>query len=128
VGIIMIVRKLKLALPTAVLAGLLCSPLASFGQQPDNTAANKHEKNTPTADQAKNGTSDVKLMKSIRHDVVHDKALSTDGHNVKIIAESGKVTLKGPVASDVEKKTIEDYAKKYAGDANVDCQLTVKSK
>jgi hyperosmotically inducible protein len=67
-------------------------------------------------------------MKSIRHDVVHDKALSTDGHNVKIIAESGKVTLKGPVASDVEKKTIEDYAKKYAGDGNVDCQLTVKSK
>src|ERR1700760_1371560 len=98
----MTVRKFKLALPAAALASVLCSSPV-FSQQPDNTAANKHQKDTPTADQAKNSTSDVKLMKSIRHDVVKDKALSTDGHNVKIIAEGGKVTLKGPVASDVEK-------------------------
>lgn len=65
-------------------------------------------------------------MAQIRHDVVHDKSLSTYGHNVKIIASHGQVTLKGPVHSDDEKKTIEQYAQKYAGSGNVIDQLTVK--
>lgn len=95
---------------------------------PDNTAVNKQDQNsnTPTADQAKNNMSDRDMMKNIRHDVVHDKALSTDGHNVKIIASHGKVTLKGPVHSDDEKQAIEQHARKYAGDGNVDDQITVK--
>ena len=60
-------------------------------QQPDNTAVNKHDKNAPTADQAKSNMSDRDMMKNIRHDVVKDKSLSTYGHNVKIIAEHGNV-------------------------------------
>ncbi len=80
----------------------------------------------PTADQGKNNTSDRELMRQIRRDVVKDKTLSTYGHNVKIIAQGGKVTLKGAVHSEDEKQTIANYAQKYAGPGNVDDELTVK--
>jgi osmotically-inducible protein OsmY len=65
-------------------------------------------------------------MKEIRKSVVDDKSLSTYGHNVKIIAEHGHVTLKGPVHSDDEKHNIEAKARQVAGDSNVDNQLMVK--
>jgi osmotically-inducible protein OsmY len=95
---------------------------------PDNTAVNKQDRNpnSPTADQAKNNMSDRDMMKNIRRDVVSDKSLSTYGHNVKIIASHGHVTLKGPVHSEEEKRAIEEHARKYAGDGNVDNQLMVK--
>ncbi len=102
--------------------------LARSPQAPDNTAANKADRsdNAPTADNAKNDRSDESLMKHIRRDVMRDKSLSTDGHNVKIIAQGGKVTLRGPVQSDEEKKAIEEHAAKYAGSGNVSNELTVK--
>jgi hyperosmotically inducible protein len=118
------------AFSAAVLAGMLFLPIpaqAVQDRQPDNTAANKQDKNSPTADQAKNNMSDRDMMKNIRRDVMKDKSISTYGHNVKIIAEHGKITLKGPVHSDDEKKAIEEHARKYAGDGNVDNQITVKS-
>jgi osmotically-inducible protein OsmY len=99
------------------------------GQQaPDNTSVNKRDrdKTEPTADQAKNNLSDREVMQRIRRDVVKDKSLSTYGHNVKIISEHGKVTLKGPVRSEEEKRAIEEHARKYAGDGNVTNELTVK--
>ena len=98
-------------------------------QAPDNTAKNKGDQDSshPTAGQSKNDKTDVQLTRDIRRDVMKDKTLSTYGHNVKIITEGGKVTLKGPVHSDDEKKTIEGYAQKRAGDSNVDDQLTVKN-
>ena len=55
-----------------------------------------------------------------------DKSLSTDGHNVKIISTNGKVTLRGPVRSEVEKRAIEEHARKYAGEGNVTNEVTVK--
>lgn len=123
--------KLRSASTVAVLAvvGLLSLPTAQAGQDrpPDNTAANKQATNSPTADKAKNNSSDREIMKNIRHDVVKDKSISTYGHNVKIIADHGKVVLKGPVHSEDEKKMIEEHARKYAGDGNVDNQLVVKS-
>jgi osmotically-inducible protein OsmY len=107
--------------------------LAAAAQQPqdrapDNTAVNKRDRdaNQPTADRASNKMSDTDMMKKIRHDVVADKSLSTYGHNVKIIASGGRVTLKGPVHTEQEKQTIEEHARKYAGDGNIDNQITVK--
>jgi osmotically-inducible protein OsmY len=114
---------------TAALTGMLYLPMAAqAGQnhQPDNSVVNKQNRNSPTADQAKNDVSDRETMKNIRRDVMKDKSLSTYGHNVKIIADHGKITLKGPVHSTEEKKTIEEYAHKYAGSRNVDNQMTVK--
>ena len=94
----------------------------------DNTAVNKRDrdKTEQTADQAKNTLTDRELMQHIRRDVVKDKSLSTYGHNVKIIAEHGKVTLKGPVHSEDEKNAVMAHAKKYADESNIDDQLTVK--
>lgn len=116
------VVALGTALTLPVSAGIMQS------QAPDNTAVNKQNRdtNSPTADTAKNNMSDREMMKNIRHDVVQDKSLSTYGHNVKIIASHGKVTLKGPVHSEQEKQTIEEHARKYAGEGNVDDQITVK--
>lgn len=122
-----------------VLSGMLVAATLSIGplqavqnttaKQPDNTRMNKRDKSQSerTADQAKNNASDRQLMARIRRDVTKDKTLSSYAHNVKIIAERGKVTLKGPVRSDDEKRTIEEYARKYAGDGNVTNELDIKA-
>jgi osmotically-inducible protein OsmY len=55
-----------------------------------------------------------------------DKALSTNAHNIKIIAENGKVTLKGPVATAKEKKIVEKKAQQIAGAANVVSEIQIK--
>lgn len=94
----------------------------------DNTKVNKRDRNTsePTADQGKNNNSDVETMRKIRRSVVSDKSLSTYAHNVKIISEHGKVTLKGPVHTEEEKKNIEAKATEIAGAGNVTNEITVK--
>jgi hyperosmotically inducible periplasmic protein len=103
-------------------------PVQSGQTAPDNTKANQQDRNSqsPNADNAKNNLSDREVMKQIRREVVQDKSLSTYAHNVKIVSKNGKVTLRGPVQSDQEKETIEQCAKKYAGDQNVTNELTVK--
>ena len=126
-------RKITPVLCGLFITGLLyVSPIpAHQGYQnsaPDNTRVNKQDRNesAPTADQAKNNLSDRDMASHIRRDVVKDKSLSAYGHNVKIVADHGKVTLKGPVHSEDEKHAVEEHARKYAGDGNVDDQLTVK--
>jgi hyperosmotically inducible periplasmic protein len=113
----------------AVSAGFLfCaqSSLVAQDKKPpsDNTKVNKEHKTT--ADQAKENTGDRELMQKIRKAVMDDKSLSTYAHNVKIIAQHGKVTLKGPVRTAEEKATIARLATDIAGAANVDNQITVQ--
>jgi hyperosmotically inducible periplasmic protein len=85
--------------------------------QPDNTKINQRDRNSeaPTADQQKENASDRKVAQEIRRAIVKDKSLSTDAHNVKIIVQNGAVTLKGPVKSDDEKKSIEAKAAQVVG-------------
>jgi osmotically-inducible protein OsmY len=122
----------KCALGALVLSGaMLLEPIPMQAMQnpgADNTRANKQDrdKSRPTADQATNQMSDREMMQHIRKDVVGDKSLSTYAHNVKIIARSGKVTLRGPVHSEEEKRAIEEHARRYAGDGNVTNEITVK--
>jgi hyperosmotically inducible periplasmic protein len=123
------IRSFQSVVCGLMFSGALMVPTTALAaQNPDNTNANKQDRNTtqPTADQAKNTTSDREMMQHIRRDIVDDKSLSTYAHNVKIIAKNGKVTLRGPVHSDDEKRAIEQYARKYAGDGNVTSELTVK--
>ncbi|HTZ49704.1 MAG TPA: BON domain-containing protein [Verrucomicrobiae bacterium] len=94
-------------------------------QQADNTGANKQ--GGATADQQKNDAGDRELAQKIRQSINADKSLSTDAHNVKVIVRNGHVTLKGPVASAEEKKSIEDKASDLAGPDKVTNKLTVKS-
>jgi osmotically-inducible protein OsmY len=118
-----------LVLYGVLLAGTPVAATPWSAQAPDNTATNKDDRSKASADAdtAKNNTSDRQLMARIRRDVIHEKSLSTYAHNVKIVAQGGKVTLKGPVKSDDEKHTIEQIATKHAGDGNVDDQLTIAS-
>ncbi len=66
------------------------------------------------------------LTKKIRQAIIADKSLSMYAHNVKIIAQNGSVTLKGPVKSDEEKQSIASKAAEIAGGPDkVTNQLTV---
>src|SRR5581483_7368380 len=95
----------------------------------DNTKVNARDREAtePTADQAQNNMSDREIMQKIRKAVVADKSLSTYAHNVKIISENGKVTLKGPVRNDAERENIVSKAVKIAGEDNVNDELSVKN-
>jgi hyperosmotically inducible protein len=94
---------------------------------PDNTKVNARDRQPSqvTADQQKNDKTDVQITSEIRKAVVADKSLSTYAHNVKIIARHGKVTLKGPVRSDDEKKLVEAKAAEVVGASNVINQTSV---
>jgi hyperosmotically inducible protein len=94
----------------------------------DNTKMNERDRNSSeaTADQQKNSRSDRDLTQQIRQSITKDKSLSTYAHNVKIIAQNGAVTLKGPVRSEDEKRTVEAKATEVAGPSNVNSELTVE--
>ena len=79
-----------------------------------------------TADQAKDTPNDRQIMADIRKAVMADKSLSTYGHNVKIISQHGKVTLKGPVHTEAERTSIKDKTIEVAGAGNVTDSITVK--
>ena len=111
--------------------GLFAAPRASsFGlqqEQPDNTKMNKGDasKDATTADQQKMNPTDRAISQKIRAEIMKDKSLSTYAHNVKIITQDGKVTLKGPVRSQDEKASIESKATAIAGDGNVTSQIQI---
>jgi hyperosmotically inducible protein len=122
--------------PRALLAAavlFLSIPLAASSRPqnqtpaPDNSKTNQRDRNktSPTADQQKANASDTDVAKQIRSSIMKDKSLSTYAHNVKIIAQDGKVTLKGPVRSEDERTNIASKAAAVAGDSNVTNELTV---
>jgi hyperosmotically inducible periplasmic protein len=108
-------------------------PQQPAGQQAspavDNTKVNERDrsKSEPTADQQKDNRSDRDITQQIRQSIMKDKSLSTYAHNVKIITQNGQVTLKGPVRSDDEKRTVEAKATEVAGENKVTSELNVKS-
>src|SRR5438105_4325845 len=87
---------------------------------PDNTGKNQRDRSKPepTADQQKENKSDRELARQIRQTLVKDKSLSTYAHNIKVVAQNGEVTLKGPVKSADEKQAIEAKAAEVAGGAD----------
>ena len=93
----------------------------------DNSKMNKGDanKDATTADQQKMNPSDRAITQKIRAEIVKDKSLSTCAHNVKIISQDGKVTLKGPVRTSDEKSAIEAKATSVAGDGNVTSHIEV---
>jgi hyperosmotically inducible protein len=127
-------RSLKLSqllLPLGALVfcvSLMAMPMPRYqdNQQtaPDNTKNNKDQTN-PTADQQKMNPSDRAITQKIRKAVIEDKSLSTYAHNIKIITQDGKVTLRGPVRSEDEKNNLQAKAVAVAGDASVTNQLEI---
>ena len=97
---------------------------------PDNTKINQRDrsKSEPTADQRKENRSDRELARQIRRAIVKDKSLSTYARNIKIIAQDGMVTLKGPVNTQEEKQAIEAKAAAIAGQGKITNEIEVGSK
>jgi hyperosmotically inducible periplasmic protein len=104
-------------------------PTASDSTEADNTKRNSSEqnKNTETAEKQSNSKDDLALTQKIRQAVMKDDSLSINAKNVKIIAQDGKITLKGPVDGQQEKDTIAAKAGEIAGKDKVDNQLEVKA-
>ncbi len=96
--------------------------------EPSNSANNeRHDRpGEQTADRQSNEQSDLDLTAKIRRSIVSDKSLSVNAHNVKIVAQNGQVTLKGPVQSEAEKKAIEQRASSIAGQPNVKNEIDVQ--
>jgi osmotically-inducible protein OsmY len=108
---------LTLALLLPLSAALVVPQSAGDKTKPDNTAVNKRDKEpgAATADQQKMNATDRNLTVKIRRAIMADKSLSTYAHNVKIISQDGVVTLKGPVRSDEEVKSIVAMATDVTG-------------
>jgi hyperosmotically inducible periplasmic protein len=104
------------------------NPAASDSTEADNTKRNSSDqnKNTDTAEKQSNSKDDLALTQKIRQAVMKDGSLSMNAKNAKIIAQDGKITLKGPVDSQQEKDTIGTKAEEIAGKDKVDNQLEVK--
>ena len=96
----------------------------------DNSKVNQQDRqpSEPTADQQQNNRSDLEITREVRRSLTQDKSLSTYAHNVKVIAQNGKVTLKGPVRSDDEKAAVLAKAAEVAGQANINDEMTVVPK
>lgn len=114
-----------------IVFGITC--VAGFGQTPaappDNTRVNQRDRSSaePTADQQKMNGPDTKLAASIRKSIMDDKSLSTYAHNIKVIAQNGTVTLKGPVRSEEERRSVVGKATEAAGGADkVHDELSIK--
>ncbi|MBV1720065.1 MAG: BON domain-containing protein [Desulfomicrobium sp.] len=103
------------------------SPGGVNAEQYNNTNQNKRHMSPGgvTAEQQGESKQDLELTQKIRQAVVKNKDLSMNAHNVKIITIDGVVTLKGPVASDQEKKAVEELAAQVAGDGNIKSEITI---
>ncbi|MGC1614441.1 MAG: BON domain-containing protein [Candidatus Acidiferrum sp.] len=121
----------RLFLPLGALvfgASLMAMPIPRMQdsqQTPQvNTKQNK-DQTSPTADQQKMNPADQAITRKIRKAIHEDTTLSTYAHNIKIITQDGKVTLRGPVRSEDEKSNIEAKAVTVAGQGNVTDQLEI---
>ena len=102
--------------------------IPAIAQTPaDNTKVNQRDRATGavTADQQKENTGDRDVTRKIRQSLLRDKTLSSYAHNVKVIAQDGQVTLKGPVRSDDERRVVEAKATEVAGAGHVTNEMSV---
>jgi len=94
----------------------------------DNTARNAENSaagDTATAGQSES-KADIETTAAIRKAIVDDKSLSVNAHNVKVMTANGVVTLRGPVKSEDEKRSVEAKAKQVAGVTQVNNLLEVE--
>jgi osmotically-inducible protein OsmY len=94
---------------------------------PDNTGKNVRDRDEmmPTPTDQSNDPADVAVTRQIRQSITADDSLGTNARNVKVITAGGVVTLRGPVADEREKSTIDAIARRTTGVKQVDNQLEV---
>jgi len=100
------------------LAGAGCSSKAD--QAADNTGRKARDRgHRRTSDPAVDKRTDLDVTRQIRKAVVADDSLSMNAKNVKIIVADHTVTLRGPVASADERRTIERLATQHSASYHV---------
>jgi hyperosmotically inducible periplasmic protein len=95
----------------------------------DNTGRNvrdRSEASVTPGDQSES-KADIDLVSRIRRAVTQNDQLSTTAKNTKIIANNGKVTLRGPVNTAAEKEQVVQTVRSVNGVTEVDDQLEVKA-
>lgn len=121
-------RELFLAVGAlAIVLVALARPLPTAHGSPqaaDNSQQNR-DRSEPTAQQQKANSPDREATRNIRKSITADKSLSTYAHNVKVITQDGKVTLRGPVHSQQEKDSVESKAAAIVGKENVTSYIDV---
>jgi hyperosmotically inducible protein len=124
--------RLRSSIRAFVFTGALAvSAGGAFAQTPqtppDNTKVNTRDraKGAVTADQQKENAGDRELAQKIRKSLMADKSLSSYAHNVKVVAQGGQVTLKGPVRTEEEKRNVEAKAVEVAGAGHVTNQISI---
>jgi osmotically-inducible protein OsmY len=105
------------------LVGTMAAPAAAQQPRPDNTGVNKQKQ--PTADQQSNDKDDIAITQKIRQAITDDKTLSTYAHNIKIVTQHGRVTLRGPVQTTDDRKKIEAKAVEVAGAGRVKNEISI---
>lgn len=117
-----------------ILITMICAAAFGCGQMgddravaPDNTEVNERDRNSGevTADQQEENETDRELTAAIRSSLMADESLSTYAHNVKIISQAGEVTLKGPVRSEEERKSIVAVAVAASDESRVTDEMSV---
>jgi osmotically-inducible protein OsmY len=96
---------------------------------PDNTGVNQRDSSgtTVTPPDQSESASDLAITSKIRQEIVNDKSLSTNAHNVKVVTNTGVVTLRGPVKDAQERSTIEAKARQVAGVTRIDNQIEIET-
>ena len=124
--------RLRSSIRAFVFTGTLAvSAGVAFAQTPqtppDNTKVNTRDraKGAVTADQQKENAGDRELTQKIRKSLMADKSLSSYAHNVKVVAQGGQVTLKGPVRTEEEKRNVEAKAVEVAGAGHVVNEISI---
>lgn len=107
-------RRLIFAFSVAVPVLFLAGTGVSGQEAPDETKQDQW-RNEATADRQSGSIQDIRTAQRIRRAIVDDESLSTDARNVKIFTSDGVVTLKGPVRTEEEKRSIEEKAARIAG-------------
>jgi hyperosmotically inducible periplasmic protein len=122
-------RRSLLSLGSMVFCASLMATAAPRYQDNQQTAPDNTKKNNDqaslTADQQKMNTADRAMTQKIRKAIHEDQSLSAYAHNIKIITQDGKVTLRGPVRSEDEKNNLQAKAVAVAGQENVTNQLEI---
>ncbi|CAN5476171.1 hypothetical protein BH20VER3_BH20VER3_14210 [soil metagenome] len=123
----------RIVLPLLCLSALTFSVVAEDSSSvtptpADNSGRNVRDRSgdTKTSGDQSESSADIEITAAIRRAVMEDDSLSMTAKNVKIITADGVVTLRGPVKSAAEKKTIGKLAHANAGDAKVMNELEVE--
>jgi hyperosmotically inducible protein len=94
---------------------------------PDNTGRNVRDRDDSTLTPGDQGETeaDREITRRFRRALTENPEFSVTAQNIKIITVNGKVTLRGPVNTEQERKLIDSIARQQ-GISSVDNQLEVK--